>query len=69
MFGILRDCHRGIARLRAAADPSSAQMSGELGAQHRRGLHEQRGVDRLVRHPHRRIVRELGDQPAADLLR
>lgn len=55
--------------LRTASDASGSQMRSQLCAQHGCDLHKQRGVDRLVGHPHRPTVRMVDDQPAADLLR
>src|SRR4029453_6881834 len=46
-----------------------AQVAGQLPAQRAAGLDEQRQVDRLVRHPHLRIVREGSNEPTGDLLR
>ena len=44
-------------------------MGGQLTLERTAGLHEQRQIDRLVRHPHLRLVREGQDQPPGDLLR
>ena len=51
------------------ADPSGPQLPGQLARQSRFGLHEQRGVDRLVRDPHDAVRWEVQHQPPADLLR
>jgi hypothetical protein len=51
-----------------AADPPGAQAAGQLPAERATGLHEQRGVDRLVGDPHARIIGEVADQPGRDLL-
>ena len=48
---------------------SRPQIAGQFLAQRAAGLHEQRQIDRLVRHAHLRIVRELFHQPTRDLLR
>ena len=52
----------------ASGGVAAAQIAGELLAQRTPGLHEQRQVDRLVRHPHLRIVGERPRQPPCDLL-
>src|SRR5438445_1784423 len=49
--------------------PARAQACGELAPQSTAALHIQRLVDRLVRDPHRFIMREVEPQPAGDLLR
>lgn len=46
-----------------------AQTLGQLSAQRTPALHEQRLIDRLVRHPHLRLAGKLGDQPGRDQLR
>jgi len=53
---------------RAAAHPARAQATGQLAAQLTTALDEERLVDRLVAHPHHRIVWELEAQAAGDLL-
>ncbi len=58
----------GAVRSWAASDPARAEMGGELFGQHPSGLHEQRQIDRLVRHPHLRIIGERPAEPACDLL-
>ena len=59
--------HRQPAR--PAPGPAAAQVAGQLLAQRPAGLHEQRQVDRLVRHPHLRVVGIARRQPTRDLLR
>ncbi len=54
---------------RPTAGTSRAEIAGQLFAQRAAGLHEQRLIDRLVRHAHLRIVGELAHQPTRDLLR
>jgi hypothetical protein len=54
---------------RASGRALGAQVRGELFAQPAAGLHEQRPVDRFVRHLHLRVVGVLGLEPARDLLR
>lgn len=49
--------------------PVGAQASVETRSQRPAAGLEDRQVDRLVRYPHRRVVREVQHQPAADLLR
>src|SRR5215211_3710237 len=44
-------------------------MRGQLTPQRAAGLHIQRLVDRLGGHPHLRLVREVGAEPARDLFR
>ena len=61
-------CAHGCGVGRRMARPVRRQRS-QLPAQRAAALHIQRLVDRLVRHPHLRMVRELGFQPGADLLR
>ena len=51
--------------LAAPAPQRSSQILAELAP----GLDEQRLIDRLVRHPHLRPVRELRDESGRDLLR
>ncbi len=53
----------------AADHPAAAEFLGEFLVQQPLGLHEQRQVDRLVRHPHLRVGGELHRQPTSDLLR
>ena len=53
----------------AALGPAGAQAAGELAAQLSPPLDVDALVDRLVRHPHHRIVGELDRQAASDLLR
>ena len=60
--------HHRVAQ-RPAGGVSAAQIAGQLLAQRASGLHEQRQVDRLVRHAHLRVVGELHQQPPRDLLR
>ena len=48
---------------------TGAQTAGQFAAQLAAALHVQRLVDRLVRHPHLRIVGKLDAQPPGDLLR
>ena len=43
------------------------QISGQFLPQRSPRLHEQRHIDRLVRHTHLRLVRELLHQPTRDL--
>jgi hypothetical protein len=43
---------------RPAGGVAAAQVAGQLLAQRTSGLHEQRQVDRLVRHAHLRVVGE-----------
>ncbi len=45
------------------------QVAGQLAVQRAFGLHEQRPVDRFVRHPHLLIVGMVAAQPACDLER
>ena len=54
---------------RPAQRPPGPQARRQLPAQRPAALHVERLVDRLVRHPHLRIVRELPPQPSRDLLR
>jgi hypothetical protein len=54
---------------RPASGVPPTQVAGQLPAQRAAGLHKQRQVDRLVRHPHLRIVREGSSEPTRDLLR
>jgi hypothetical protein len=54
---------------RAAADPPGAQALGQVGAQRASGLDVQRLVDRVVVHPHLRVVGKVAGQPRRDLLR
>jgi hypothetical protein len=54
---------------RATQRPPGPQALGQVTAQRSAGLHVQRLVDRLGRHPHLRIVRKLAAQPSDDLLR
>ena len=54
---------------RATHRPLRAQVPGQLVPQVTAGLHEQRPVDRLVRHVHHRSGREPPPQPPGDLLR
>jgi hypothetical protein len=44
-----------------------AQIAGQFLTQGAAGLHEQRQIDRLVRHAHLRIVWERFHQPTRDL--
>ena len=53
---------------RAPQRSPGPQALGQIAAQRPAGLDIQRLVDRLGRHPHLRIVRELAAQPADDLL-
>jgi len=53
---------------RAASSAAAAQTARQLGAQGPPPLHEQRLVDRLVRHPHLLIVRMIVPQTRRDLL-
>ena len=48
---------------------SRPQIAGQFLAQRTARLHEQRQIDRLVRHAHLRLVGELLHQPTRDLLR
>jgi Berberine and berberine like len=48
--------------------PTRAQTALELTTERTAALHEQRQVDRVVRHPHHRILRVGQRQPAGDLL-
>src|SRR5438874_390297 len=52
-----------------AQSTARAQARDELALERAAALHEQRLVDRLVRDPHRRIIREVDRQAARDLLR
>jgi hypothetical protein len=51
-----------------AAGAPGPQTARKVRAQGAAALHEQRLVDRLVRHPHLRIVRVIVPQPGRDLL-
>jgi hypothetical protein len=67
-----RDVALAGVRCLASGAPDTAlhpHVASQLFAQRTPGLHEQRQVDRLVRHPHLRVVGELQDQPTRDLLR
>src|SRR3954447_15995093 len=55
--------------LRPAGRVTRSQIAGQFLPQRTPGLHEQREVDRLVRHAHLRLVGELLHQPTRDLLR
>jgi hypothetical protein len=55
--------------LRSTHRPPRPQVAGQLVPQITAGLHEQRPVDRLVRHVHHRFGREPPPQPPGDLLR
>ena len=44
------------------------KQRGQLATQRAPGLHVQRLIDRLRRHPHLRVIRELAPQPPGDLL-
>ena len=59
----------GGARPRPALHPAGPQVRCQLTLERTAGLHEQGQIDRLVRHPHLRLVGEGPDQPAGDLLR
>src|SRR5215211_1190084 len=61
---VITECPSGR---RVACPPT--QVAGQFPAQRAARLHEQRQVDRLVRHPHLRIVREGSSEPTGDLLR
>src|SRR6516162_4777957 len=61
--GVLRE------RRRPSRRTLRAQIASQLLAQRAAGLHEQRLIDRLVRHAHLRIIGELAHQPTRDLLR
>ena len=54
---------------RATGGVAPPQLAGEFSAQGAAGLDEQRRVDRLVGHPHLRLVGERANQPTRDLLR
>ena len=54
---------------RLAYRPSGPQERGQLPAQPAAGLHVQRLVDRLGRHPHLRFAGEVDPESASDLLR
>src|SRR5262249_48913513 len=60
-------------RIRAAAGlpahAAGAEAAGQLLPQRPAGLHEERLVDRLVRHAHLRFVGILDREPRGDLLR
>jgi len=56
------------ARTRHPQRPSRAQPGRELAAQRATALHVERLVDRLVRDPHRGIIREVEREPVGDLL-
>lgn len=58
----------GTAASRPAGGLAPPQVTGELFAQRAAGLHEQRQVDRLVRHLHLRTVGKGLRQPTRDLL-
>ena len=58
-----------VGRCGLAQRPPGAQVLGQLPAQPAAALDVQRLVDRLVRHPHLRIVGEVHPQPAGDLFR
>src|SRR6266508_559915 len=60
--------HHGVSE-RPASGVSPTQVAGQFPAQRAARLHEQRQVDRLVKHPHLRIVREGSSEPTGDLLR
>jgi hypothetical protein len=51
----------------AAHRPPRPQIRRQLLAQRAASLHEQRQVDRLVRHPHLRLVGKRHRQPTRDL--
>jgi hypothetical protein len=53
---------------RLALRPAGAQALGQLAPQSAPGLHVERLVDRLGRHPHLRLVGKLDPQPTGDLL-
>jgi hypothetical protein len=52
-----------------ALGPAGAQAAGQFPAEFASALHVDAAVDRLMGHPHHRIVGELGPQAAGDLLR
>lgn len=60
--------HHGVSERPASGVPPT-QVAGQFPAQRAARLNEQRQVDRLVRHPHLRIVREGSNEPTRDLLR
>ena len=53
---------------RSALSPTGSQATGSSRRSSPAALDEQRLIDRLVAHPHHRIVWELQPQPAGDLL-
>src|SRR6266700_7857720 len=54
---------------RASLRPTGPQVARELGAEHAAALHEERLIDRLMRHAHLQVRGEIANQSRSNLLR